>query len=117
MSNRLKEAVDWAMAESQALEEEWPIGSKVEKDLMAQWQNLRPKMMSRLRVFPGAAEAMAHVLMDRKFKAEEQYVKAGMPIPDADLQASKEWLMLEEESDDSLPISDRITTSQNHAHA
>ena len=112
MSNKLKEAVDWAMAESAKLEANWPKGSKVEKDLLAQWQNLRPKMMARLAVFPGSVTALAHVLVDRKLKAQEAYVTSGMPIPDADLQAAQEWLMLEPETQDSQTLFAPTITSQ-----
>ncbi len=45
----------------------------------------------------GAAEPLAHVLVDRFVKAERENIKAGLPPGDARQQVEKDWLMLEPE--------------------
>ena len=73
----------------------WPKGSPAEKTVLAAWANSSPKMMADLG--PEAAKALAHVLVDRKLKAQAAYEKAGMPPTDAVEQAEQEWLLLEPE--------------------
>lgn len=88
----------WALRESEKLEPVWPKGCPAEKRVLAAWANHSPKMMAELG--PDGAKALAHVLVDRKLKAQRQYEKAGMPPTDAAEQAEQEWLLLEPEDDE-----------------
>jgi hypothetical protein len=89
----------WVRQESAKLAELWPMGSKVELDLLAHWRIHRPQMMARLEACQ-VADQLAHVLLDRMMNAQTEYLRAGMPPTDATEQAEQDWLMLEPESED-----------------
>lgn len=101
----------WAKRESLKLAQEWPKGSQRETELLATWKLRRPKMLALLRQH-GAAEALAHVLVDRAVKMEIDLMRQGMPSPDATEQAEREWLLTEPEDETDLnPRLSALTTS------
>jgi hypothetical protein len=67
------------------------------------WQELGPEMLEKL----------AFVLDLKRYEAQKAYIQAGMPIPDAREEATKDWLMMEPETemDESLPLPLRGQTS------
>jgi hypothetical protein len=89
----------WVRQESDKLAELWPMGSKVELDLLAHWRIHRPQMMAQLEAHK-VAEKLAHVLLNRMYHAMKANLRAGMGPTDATEQAEQDWLMLEPESED-----------------
>src|SRR5262245_36583853 len=95
----------WALRESAALEPIWPKGSPAEGRVLASWSVNRPSMLADLGEV-GAA-ALAHVLVDRKLKAQVAYEKGGLSPTDAAEQAEQEWLLLEPEVESESSVLDR----------
>lgn len=79
-------------------DEEWPIGSLKEREMIELWRRIRPQMTARLESM-GILEEFAHLLHCRRMEAEDQYLKAGMGWPDSREQANLDWLIVEPESD------------------
>jgi hypothetical protein len=87
----------WARNQSEKLSAEWPMGSLLESRVLKTWEQNRPNMMRALRRW-GAAEPLAHVLVNRFVEAEKTNIKAGLPPTDAREEAEKDWLMMEADS-------------------
>lgn len=110
------ELATWAKTESQKISQNWPMGSRKEKELIQHWRRNRPQMVDRLQQ-QNALGQLAHVLHHKMTESLHQNRAAGMPEPDAREQAVKDWLLMEPEQDDQ-PISPsqsayaRIITSQ-----
>jgi hypothetical protein len=101
----------WVRQESAKLAELWPMGSPLERDLLASWANNRPQMMAQLEEHKVAPQ-LAHVLIDRMIQAEREYLRSGMGPTDATEQAERDWLMLEPESENQpLDQTEPTTTS------
>jgi len=91
-------------------------GSPRETDLLQHWLQNRPKMMHRLDS-AGMAEKLAFVLDQKRWEARQQYIAAGMPPPDAEEQAMREWCLMEPEDEPQTqplpaPISTLTTQSE-----
>ena len=69
-------------------------GSAREDDILATWKRLRPKMCSRIG---DLLPRLAFVLDMKREEARRRYVQGGMPPSDAELEATREWLLLEPE--------------------
>ena len=76
----------------------WTPGSPRETEMLQFWRQHRPKMWAALEARKLAVR-MAFVLERKRAAAKKQYIQAGMPIPDADQEARKEWMLLEPETD------------------
>lgn len=85
-------------------------GSPRETDLLRHWSQVRPKMLHRLDA-AGMAEKLAFVLDQKRWEARQQYIAAGMPPPDAEEQATREWCLMEPEDEpQTQPSPDPIST-------
>lgn len=105
----MQDLARWAKAESKALRQDFPMGSQAEKELIQHWTTHRPKMVAMLTQMR-ALKPLAHVLVDRKIEAAQTYQRAGMPPPDAQEQAVKDWLLMEPEQEDDQQVA--ILTSR-----
>ena len=101
------QTVMWVNQEARKLEAaRINMGSPREADLIAHWKVYRPKMVRAWEAAgPEMLEKLAFVLDLKRYYAQEQYIQAGMPIPDAEEEATKDWLMMgpETETDETLP--------------
>lgn len=104
--------VAWVNQEAAALAHRGQTpGSPREADLLAHWHHHRPKMLHQLKA-AGIAEKMALVLDQKRWEAKLAYIQAGMPMTDAELEATKEWLLMEPEDESPNPaLFDQISTS------
>ena len=93
----------WAKRESNRISQDWPLGSRAERELILHWRRNRPQMVARLQSQEALAP-LAHVLHHKMVESLHQNRAAGMPEPDAREQAVKDWLMMEPEEDEP-PIS------------
>lgn len=82
-------------------EEDWPMGSQREREMIVEWRQIRPKMVARLESM-GILNEFAHLIESRRFEAMEQYQKAGMGWPDSREQANLDWLIVEPETEEDL---------------
>lgn len=96
------QTVAWVNQEAAKLEAAGDgMGSPREQDLIAHWKIYRPEMVRAWQALgPEMLEKLAFVLELKRYQAQEQYIRAGMPIPDAREEATKDWLMMEPETDE-----------------
>lgn len=97
--------VDWVNTETEKLAERgfFP-GSPREDEMLAFWRRYRPKMCARARaVGPDFLERMAFVLDEMRYEAKKKYIKSGMPPTDAEMEAAKDWLLMEPEDETPPP--------------
>lgn len=83
------------------------MGSPAEAKLIAHWRIYRPEMVRHWEALgPEMLAKLAFVLDLKRYAAQEMYIRAGMPIPDAREEATKDWLMMapETETDESQPL-------------
>jgi hypothetical protein len=89
------------------LAELWPMGGRVERDVLAHWCIHRPLMMAQPEARK-VAEKLAHVLVDRMMNAQTACLRAGMASTDATQQ---DWMMMEPESENQLLDQPEPTTT------
>ena len=90
--------VQWVNQEVAALSRQgWSLGSPRETSLLKYWRLHRPKMFMALSR-AGLATKLATVLDARRYQAKETYIRAGMPLTDAEEMAERDWLIREPES-------------------
>ena len=86
---------DWINQEAAKLNKQGLLaGSAREDDLLATWRRVRPEMCRRVGAL---LPKLAFVLDLKCLEARKRYIQAGMPPGDAELEATKEWLLLEPE--------------------
>jgi hypothetical protein len=89
----------WVSQETERLVNEGKTpGSPEERDLIKQCRRNRPKMYRRLRA-AGMLEKMAFVLYEKMHQSTRVYVLGGLPYPDAQEEATRDWLLLGPEDD------------------
>ncbi|MGD0110228.1 MAG: hypothetical protein ABSC06_40395 [Rhodopila sp.] len=95
------QTVAWVNQEAAKLEAAGDgMGSPREDDLIAHWRIYRPEMVRAWEALgPDMLEKLAFVLEMKAYEAQKAYLRAGMPIPDAQEEATKDWLMMEPETD------------------
>ena len=93
--------VQWVNQEASKLEAAGDgMGSPRETKLIAHWKIYRPKMVRAWQALgPQMLAKLAFVLELKAYAAQERYIRAGMPIPDAQEEAAKDWLMMGPETD------------------
>lgn len=75
-------------------------GSPREDKLIDHWRIYRPKMVAAWEAAgPEMLEKLAFVLDLMRYRTKEQYIQGGMPIPDAEEEATKDWLIMEPEDE------------------
>jgi hypothetical protein len=77
-------------------ETDWPIGGQKEREMIALWRQIRPRMVARLEQ-AGILAEFAHLIESRRFAASEANQKAGMGWPDSREEANKDWLIVDPE--------------------
>lgn len=88
--------VAWINAEALKLNQEDKVpGGPREKDVLMNWRRFRPELVRELNQAGVLAKA-AFVLDHKRWEAQKQYIRAGWPPTDAEEQATKEWLLMEE---------------------
>lgn len=80
-------------------ETEMGIGGQKEREMIALWRQIRPRMVARLEQL-GILEEFAHLLNQRRNEAEDAYLKAGMGWPDSREEANKDWLINDPQADE-----------------
>lgn len=103
----------WLQAEVKHLRQKgWSPGdSPREAKLLDRWQEVRPKMVERLRkIDPRAPRLLAFVLDNRRYEMKLALMDSGTPEPDAAETAEREWLMWEPETEEP-PLRPRVPTS------
>lgn len=95
------QTVAWVNQEAAKLERagDW-MGSPRETKLIAHWRIYRPEMVRHwMALGPNMLKKLAFVLELKAYQAQEAYIRAGMPIPDAQEEATRDWLMMEPETE------------------
>lgn len=97
---RTKEAdslANWAKVESLMLVTEGRSepGSPREKEAIRGWKAQRPDLFAAMSERQ-ALRNLAHVLVQRTVDQERAYLRAGMPLDEARVQAFADWMMMEE---------------------
>lgn len=88
--------VAWINEEALKLNREDKVaGGPREKDILKNWRLHRPQMVRDLNQ-AGVLEKALFVLDHKRWEAQKQYIQAGWPPTDAEEQATKEWLLMEE---------------------
>jgi hypothetical protein len=92
--------VAWVNQETErlALEGKTP-GSRLERELVEHWRYNRPKMYRQL-LAAGVLEKMAFVLYEKMYQSTRVYIQGGLPYPDAQEEAVKDWLIWEPEAEE-----------------
>lgn len=86
-------------ASREIAQSDWPMGSQKEREMIAEWRRIRPKMVNRLLAM-GILKEFAHLIETRRFEAETANLTAGMGWPDSREQANRDWLIWEAEADE-----------------
>lgn len=86
--------------ESQRIQdEERGIGGQKEREMIALWRQIRPRMVARLEQ-AGILDEFAHLLINRASEASMENQRAGMGWPDSREEANKDWLLMDPEEPD-----------------
>jgi hypothetical protein len=98
MSDDQAQFRQWVLEEVKKLRQQgWAAGGPRERRLVQRWRRERPKMCRELgeKFLP----QLAFVLEAKMYEARRRHVEAGWPPTDAEEQATKEWLLLEPETE------------------
>ena len=89
----------WVLAETHKLEDqEEMLNLLLREQILKAWKAYHPQMLARLATM-NLAEKFADLMQAKMWEAQESYSKAGMPWPDSQEQAEREWLMMYPEED------------------
>ncbi len=88
----------WVEDEVRKLAEQgWAPGGPRQEYILKTWRRDKPAMCRRLG--PDLLVKLAFVVDNLRYRSKLQYIKAGLDPAEAELEATKDWLMLEPEDD------------------